>query len=478
MPSASPTLYVDLDGTLITTDLLVEGALRLLRKSPAYCLLILVWLLTGGKSRLKAQIASRVDFSPGSLPYHGEFLAWLRSEQQDGRNIVLASASHHRYVEPIAQHLGMFTAVLSSDDHRNLRGSSKLEAIRAHCANQPFEYAGNARPDLSVWREAAAAIVVNPDPGVLAKVRKMVPVKHLFDSRKHGIGPYLRTMRLHQWMKNVLIAVPLLTAHKLTELPAVMMVLAAFAAFGLVASATYILNDLLDLSSDRQHLRKRTRPLASGDLSLAHGALLGATLFAAGILIAARISPMFLAVLLAYTAATLSYSFALKSVMLVDVLCLACLYTLRIVAGAIVIGVDVSNWLLAFSLFLFMSLALVKRCAELQMLSAINRAASSGRDYRVADYPVFMAMGVACGYIAVLVFALFIDSPSVAQQYPNSRALWFAVPLFLYWVSRLWVKTARGEMHDDPLVYSARDRASWIIFSGVGISVLLAHWHP
>jgi 4-hydroxybenzoate polyprenyltransferase/phosphoserine phosphatase len=478
MSSATPTLYVDLDGTLIATDLLIEGALRLLRRSPASCLSMLAWLLFGGKARLKAEIAKRVDFAPASLPYHGEFLAWLRTEWQEGRDIVLASASPRRYVEQIAQHLGMFSAVLSSDDKLNLRGSNKLDAIRVHCADQPFEYAGNAHPDLSVWRGAAGAIVVNPDRGVLPKVRKLVPIKHLFESRRRGIAPYVRTLRLHQWMKNVLIAVPLLTAQKFTDLGALMTVAGAIFAFGLVASATYILNDLLDLSSDRHHLRKRTRPLASGDLSLVHGMLLGAVLLAAGVSIAALISPMFLAVLLTYIAATLAYSFTLKSVMLVDVVCLACLYTLRIVAGAIVIEVEVSNWLLAFSLFLFMSLALVKRCAELQMLSSINLPASAGRDYRVADFPVFMAMGVACGYIAVLVFALFIDSPSVAQQYPNARALWLAVPLFLYWVSRLWVKTIRGEMHDDPLVYSVRDRASWIVFCGVGCAVLMAHWRP
>ncbi|MCC8998261.1 MAG: UbiA family prenyltransferase [Candidatus Contendobacter sp.] len=459
-------LYVDLDGTLVKSDLLVEGAIRLLRRNFGYLFALLFWW-GGGKARLKAEVARRVEIDPAELPFHQSLLNTLRVEAANGRPLFLASASNIRYVQAIADHIALFAGVLASDDTRNLAGPRKLDVILAHRNGQPFDYAGNARPDLSIWRQARRAIVVNPEPGVEAAVRRCCTVEQVLDDRARGPKVYLRAIRIHQWLKNLLLAVPLLTSHTWGNLQAVGAVLAAFLAFGLCASANYLLNDLLDLPADRSHPRKAKRPLAAGDISppQAIGLMMG--LLVVGLGLAALLPAGFLATLILYLTVTISYSLHFKTFVLLDVLCLAGLYTLRIIAGAEAIGVEVSNWLLAFSMFMFLSLALVKRCTELVTMQQQLQAATRGRDYRVADYPAFAAMGIASGYLAVMVLTLFIDSPATTAHYTHPRWLWLLCPLMLYWISRLWIKTVRGEMHDDPLVYSLQDRASWILFAAM-----------
>ncbi|HRD49858.1 MAG: UbiA family prenyltransferase [Candidatus Competibacter sp.] len=459
-------LYVDLDGTLVKSDLLVEGAIRLLRCNLGYLFALLFWL-AGGKARLKAEIARRVEIDPAELPFHQSLLNVLRAEAARGRPLFLASASNLRHVQAIADHIALFDGVLTSDDTRNLAGPRKLDAILAHCNGQPFDYAGNARPDLSIWRQARCAIVVNPEPGVEAAARRCCTVEQVLDDRARGPKVYLRAIRIHQWLKNLLLAVPLLTSHTWGDWQTISAVLVAFIAFGLCASASYLLNDLIDLPADRSHPRKAKRPLAAGDISPPQAIRLMVGLLAAGLGLTALLPTGFLATLVFYLAVTVSYSLHFKAFMLLDVLCLAGLYTLRIIAGAEVIGVEVSNWLLAFSMFVFLSLALVKRCAELITMQQQAQTATRGRDYRVADYPAFATMGIASGYLAVMVLTLFIDSPATTAHYVHPRWLWLLCPLMLYWISRLWIKTVRGEMHDDPLVYSLQDRASWILFAAM-----------
>lgn len=462
--SAAIPLYVDLDGTLVKSDLLAEGAIRLLRRNFGYLFALLLWLV-GGKARLKAEIARRVDIDPAELPFHQSLLNVLRAEAASGRPLFLASASNLRYVQAVADHVALFDGVLASDDTRNLAGSRKLDAILAHRNGQLFDYAGNARPDLSIWRQARRAIVVNPEPGVEAAARRCCTVEQVLDDRTRGPKVYLRAIRIHQWLKNLLLAVPLLTSHTWGDVRAVGAVLVAFLAFGLCASANYLLNDLLDLPADRSHPRKAKRPLAAGDISPPRAIRLMAGLLAAGLSLAALLPAGFLATLMLYLAVTISYSLHFKTFMLLDVLCLAGLYTLRIIAGTEAIGVEVSNWLLAFSMFLFFSLALVKRCTELVTMQQQAQTATRGRDYRVTDYPAFTVMGIVSGYLAVMVLTLFIDNPSTIAHYTHPRWLWLLCPPMLYWISRLWIKTVRGEMHDDPLVYSLQDRGSWILFA-------------
>ncbi|HEY5140405.1 MAG TPA: UbiA family prenyltransferase, partial [Methylococcales bacterium] len=466
-------LFVDLDGTLIKTDLLIESAFFLLKKQPWMLLVMPYWLLFG-KARFKEEIAKRsvLDFSV--LPLQDEFVEFLHNEANKGRPLYLATASDRRLAEPVAKRLGIFKQVLASDGHRNLKGARKLEAILVCCDGSPFDYAGNERVDLAIWAKARRAIVVNPGIGVIAAARKRrYVVQQVFDDRPPVAKTWIRALRIHQWAKNVLLGVPILTAHAF-NLSAITEVAAAFTAFGLVASATYLLNDLLDLVADRHHPRKCKRPFAAGNIGLVSGILGMIIVFCAGFGLAVQLSDHFLYTLLTYLGLTISYSFYFKRIVLIDVLLLASLYTIRIVAGAYAIEVPVSSWLLGFSMFIFLSLALVKRCTELMAMQRLSRETMKGRDYQVSDYPMLSGMGVAAGYISILVLALFISSPEGVDKYTYPVLLWLLCPLMAYWVSRLWLKTSRGEMHDDPLIFSLKDQASWIVFINMMMVTLVA----
>jgi 4-hydroxybenzoate polyprenyltransferase len=469
---ADVPLFVDLDGTLLKSDLLLESVLLLLKRNPLHGFLLLVWLLQG-KARLKQEVARRVELDTALLPLQDDFVRYLRNEASRGRRIYLATAADRTQAEQVAKRLGVFAGVLASDGQRNLRGQAKLEAIRAATGGAAFDYAGNARADLRVWAEARAAIVVNPQPGVMAAARRLCAIEQVFDDRPPTARAWVEQLRLYQWLKNVLLGVPLLTAHVFT-VRALEAIALAWLAMGCIASASYLVNDLSDLFADRRHPRKCRRPFAAGNLPLGAGAAVAAALLIAGFTIAASIARPFALVLLAYLVLTLAYSLHLKSVVLVDVIVLAALYTVRIIAGAFVIDVQMSSWLLAFSMFIFLSIALVKRSSELAMLGQTTRGASSGRDYRVGDNPIVTAMGIASGYLAVLVLALYIDSPQGRAAYAHPQARWLLCPALLYWVSRLWIKTGRGEMHDDPLLYSMRDRTTWLVVSAMVLITIAA----
>lgn len=459
-------LYVDLDGTLTYSDLLLESLFALLRLNPLM-VFVLPWWLVKGKAYLKAQIALRVDVDVTRLPYHLPFLEFLKAEHARGRRLILATASTQRYAEQVARHLGVFTDVLASDTTRNLAGDAKRDAILTHNNAQPFDYAGNERKDVAIWRRARAALVVNASDSVVGAATRATQVQQVFDRPAGGKRIYLHALRPHQWLKNLLLFVPLITAHEWANSAAIGHLLLAFLAFGLAAASVYVLNDLLDASADRLHPRKRTRPFASGALPLLHGLLLVPVLALAGLLAAAWVSREFTGTLLVYLLLATSYSLYFKRYALIDVLLLAGFYTLRVIAGAVAIDVPLSFWLLAFSVFLFFSIALLKRCTELRNLRDGTRASSIGRDYHVSDLSDLRAMGLASGYIAVLVFALFINSPEVAERYNYPQLLWLSCPALLYWISRVWIKQGRGEMHDDPLMFALRDPASWAVLIGL-----------
>lgn len=471
--SHSPVpLFVDLDGTLIKTDLLVESAMALIRQAPLTIFSMCAWLLRG-KAHLKARIAERVRLETDTLPLQKDFVAYLQTQHDAGRPLHLATASDIRLARPVAARLGFFQSVLSSDGERNLRGKAKLAAILEVTGGGVFDYAGNATADYPIWDKARQAIVVNPGPGVERGARQRTEVSEVFDDRPPFWKAWIKETRLYQWMKNLLIGVPLLTSHAFTS-ASMVAIGQAFIAFGLVASATYMLNDLLDLASDRRHPRKSGRPFAAGNLAIVPGCMGMLLMLVAGLALAVYLSPAFLAGLVAYLFLTLSYSLYFKAYVLIDVILLASLYTVRIIAGGLAIQVDISSWLMAFSMFTFLSLALVKRASELVSMEKLARKGAKGRDYQLGDTQAIISMGIAAGYIAILVLALFVDSPSVSYHYRNPRLLWLLCPLMLYWISRLWIKTTRGEMHDDPLLYSLRDRGSWLVFASMTAVTLVA----
>jgi 4-hydroxybenzoate polyprenyltransferase/phosphoserine phosphatase len=451
-------LVVDLDGTLTRTDTLFETFVQVVRRDPRATPRVLL-ALAHGRAAFKSQIAARASFSPGELPYHAGLLDYLVVERSRGRRIFLATAAHRSIAEAVAAHLGIFDGVLGTSGDENLKGQAKLVAIR-RAVGPRFVYAADSAADLPVWRGAAGAILVGASPALAARVRGSVPIEHEFPPQKVPLRTWLRALRVHQWLKNVLLFVPLLTAFSFFEAGKVLALLAGFASFSLAASATYIINDLWDLENDRAHPRKRHRPFASGAIPIRSGLAVAAGALVAALAVAAAVSPAFLLMVLAYLALTNLYSWILKRKVIIDVLALSILYTLRILAGAAAAGIEVSSWLLAFSVFVFFSLAMVKRCGELVSLQQAGVASASGRDYNVSDMIVLWPLGVGSALCAVVVFGLFIMDPETLERYASPRLLWLVAVALIYWLSRLWIKAARGEMDDDPLVYALRNRNS------------------
>lgn len=460
---SEPCLVVDLDGTLIRTDPLVESILVLLKARPWLVFFLPLWLL-GGRARLEAELARRAVVPADGMVYNPDLLERLRAEHARGRAIVLATASHRDHAERVAAHLGLFAAVLASDEARDLEGAARLEAILAHTGGAPFDYAGNAAVDLPIWRRARRVVCVETPAGVVRQVRQFAEPEVVGRPPAWTAARLARALRVHQWLKNVLVFVPVLAAHRLGEASAAVHAALAFVAFSLCASSVYVLNDLSDLRADRLHPRKRRRPFAAGDVPLVHGMLLGPVLLATAFTLAALVLPgRFVAVLATYYLCSLAYNFVVKERAVWDVMLLAVLYTLRVIAGAAAIPVPASFWLLAFSIFIFLSLALAKRYSEMVTMVKAGRSQAAGRGYFTDDMPVLQSMGVAAGYLAVLVIALYINSAEVHALYRRPELLWGVCPLLLFWITRVWLKTHRGEMHDDPVVYAVRDPTSLVI---------------
>jgi 4-hydroxybenzoate polyprenyltransferase/phosphoserine phosphatase len=480
--STLPVLCVDLDGTLVKSDTLVDSTLALARQHPAGLLNLPQWLLQG-KAALKKHLTDAVQLDVAHLPYNRELLQYLEQQHATGRPIYLATAANAALAQRIADHLGIFAGVLASDASINLAGNNKLQAFKARFGDN-FAYIGNALPDLPLLQSCQQPMVANPTAGLRAALRsaRITPVRS-FNEQVSPLKAWLKAIRLHQWAKNVLIFLPLVLAHNWAP-GLVVGAICAFLSFGLCASATYIVNDLLDLESDRQHPRKRRRPFASGDLSALAGAFVIGLFLVASLVLAilvphviAAVSPglalgrplHFLQWLAIYAVTTLAYSLRLKRAVLVDVIVLSGLYTIRILAGSAATGIAVSTWLAGFSIFFFLSLAFVKRFAELESLRERGGATASGRGYHVADIEQLRSFGSASAYASVVVLTLYISNLDAAQLYRHTNRLWLLVPVLLLWLSRLWLLASRGQLDEDPVVYAITDRRSLLL----GLLVLL-----
>ena len=472
-PDTTTPLCVDLDGTLILSDLLLESTLRLIARNPLYLFMLPLWLLRG-RAVLKAEVAARVDLDPAALPYDADLVHWLKSEQATGRSLWLCTAANEHLAGAVADHLGIFDGVLASDAGTNLAGHSKAQRLVERFGERNFDYCGNERRDLAIWRHARGAVVVHGGRALEQQAARVAQVIAIFPPRQGRPRALLRALRPHQWAKNVLIFVPLLAAHRIGDFAALRAVLLAFAAFCLCASSVYILNDLLDLESDRAHPRKSKRPFASGDAPVAAGLGLAPCLLAAATAIALTLPSQFLLVFATYYMLTLGYSIVLKGKLLIDTLTLAGLYTLRIVAGAAAAAVPLSFWLLLFSVFLFLSLAFVKRYAELDSLRRQGKLRAAGRNYHVEDLSILRSLGTAAGYLSVLVLALYINSPDVQMLYHHPKVIWLLCIAMLYWISRIWIVAERGWLHDDPVVYALKDRMSLLTGLVVALTIIVA----
>lgn len=452
-------LVVDLDGTLSRTDTLHEALLGLVARQPLQLLRLPGWL-TEGRAGLKARLADRGVVDPDTLPLNEAVIETVRAARAAGRRTALVSAADHRQVTAVAEATGLFDEAYGSAEGRNLKGPAKAEFLTGHYGAKMFDYVGDSRADLPVWSAARKAITVQANAAMrTAATAANTNVAHI-DPPAGKARAMLKALRPHQWSKNALLFLPVLAAHDLSKL---WLVLLGFLAFCLTASAVYVINDLVDLPADRAHPRKRKRPFAAGDLSAARGGAMAAGLLLAALILGlATGNPRFIAALALYLAATFAYSLWLKRKLIVDVLMLAGLYTVRIIAGGAAAAVELSPWMLGFSMFLFLSLAAVKRQAELtdQMLSGRE---SKGRAYEVDDLPVLRGMAIAAGHAAVLVLALYISSDDIQRLYTRPEVLWLILPLLLYWELRMVMATHRGQMDDDPIIYAATDRISQFV---------------
>ena len=454
-------LVIDLDGTLIHSDLLHESVLYLLKEKPWLFFYLPYWLLKG-KARLKSELAKVIEFPIDSLPYNEELIGYIREQRGLGREIILCTASNQNSAQSVANYLGIFDGVLASNEHINLAGIVKAKTLSDRYGDRGFDYAGNSHADLAVWANAHRAIIVNGASSLVKKVNDLFVVEKIFPPPTTGFKSWIKVFRLHQWVKNILIFMPAIAAH--TSMTGALWkdLILAFFSFSLCASFVYVLNDLLDLESDRRHLRKRYRPFASGQVPIWIGVVLAPILILSSLLLAVDVGNSFLYWLLIYLALTSFYSWGLKRLVIVDVLTLAILYTLRIVAGAAAMEMPLSFWILAFSIFLFLSLAFIKRDAELQSHDGEGQQLH-GRGYITSDASLIQQLGVSSGYAAVLVLALYINSENVVRLYRMPEMIWGAVPLLLWWLSWMWFQANRGLMHDDPIVFAIKDRTSLFI---------------
>jgi 4-hydroxybenzoate polyprenyltransferase/phosphoserine phosphatase len=472
MPAADthPPLYVDLDGTLVSTDTLDECLLRLVLHRPLMLLLLPFWLL-GGKAYFKDRVAAASAHLLGPLPFRESVLSYVREQANESRPVVLATAANYRIAKRVSNELGLFTDVMASDAQLNLSGERKLAKIREHSAGVSFAYIGDSRQDIPVWLAAERAIVVDGSQRLQDQLREVPDVVVLPAGRKPTARDWIGQLRCRQWSKNLLLIVPLILAHKVTSLPAVLACLIAVIAFSLTASAAYIGNDLLDLPFDREHPRKRQRPLASGVISirsaLAHALYLLAFAFCLSL---AVLPSTFSWMLLGYIGLNFCYSVWLKRVAVLDVMLLAGFYVYRVLIGAVAIQVVISPWLLAFSMFFFLGLGMLKRFADLVLAAKVEQTTVAGRSYVTADIDFFRSVGTASSCVAVLVLALYLQSQEVTKLYAHPQLLWFVCLLVLYWTLRAWFVAQRGQMPDDPIFFALRDPVSYMV---AALTVLL-----
>jgi 4-hydroxybenzoate polyprenyltransferase/phosphoserine phosphatase len=465
------TICVDLDGTLIATDLIWESVLDLTRSRPMLLLLLPFWLLRG-RAYLKQQLSEAVSIKPQCLPYRQDVLRVIANLKQMGaRQVVLATASHELLAKAVAEHLGIFDEVLATGSGLNLKGKAKAEALQARFGSD-FLYIGDSTADLPVWAAAKQGIVVG-SKALARRAAAVTELREVVEVEPATWKAYWDALRPHHWSKNSLLLLPLLLAHRWSTHAWALTLLGMFL-FGLAASAIYIINDLIDLPSDREHPWKSRRPFASGRLAILSGMVMAPMLFVSGVgagwlLLGYR----FALAVFCYCALTLAYSLVLKRLPLVDVFVLTSFYGIRIVTGALITLTPLSSWFLIFSMFFFFSLALAKRYSELKHAAILLDTGNSGRGYRAEDSPLLSTMGVASAFASVIVFSFYTRSPEVSHLYPHPQPLLLIAPMLLYWLVRVWLQAGRGELKEDPVTLAVRDPMSYIVGFACVLCILI-----
>jgi 4-hydroxybenzoate polyprenyltransferase len=451
-------LCVDLDGTLVNTDLLMEGILQLIRKNPLYVFAILIWSLRG-MAGLKAEIAVRTNVTFETIPFNQPLLAWLIKEHAGSRPLYLCTGANRLVAGKIADHLGIFAGVIASDTLTNLTGTNKSVALQKRFPDG-FDYCGNDRNDLKVWRAARRAILVNTPLHIAKHAKKLYPIAAEFQYGRINLRQIFKAIRIHQWVKNLLIFIPMIAAHKTNNFADIVDLATAFFCFSFCASAVYIINDLIDIDNDRMHHKKRNRPFASGTIGIVSGGILATALLSVSTYIAASLSFAFCAILIGYFIMTIAYSLSLKKVAIVDTITLAGLYTIRIIAGGVAVKIEPSFWLLIFSLFFFFSLASLKRFAELHAAMKQGKTIAHGRGYNTNDITFLQNTGITSGYLSSLVLALYINNPNIGILYQLPQIIWLLCGLNIFWIGHVWLTAHRGNMNEDPIIFAIKDKTS------------------
>ena len=457
-------LSVDLDGTLIKTDLLYES----FWSAFANDLLIpfkALFALLKGKAFLKEMLFNSSSLDIKSLPYNHEVIKYISSHRSNGGKVALVTASNEKLAKIISKNLNLFDQVYGSSSILNLKGLAKAKLQKKIFGEGNFDYIGNSVADLQSWRISNKAITFNASELVRSKCELCnINTIHLFKKSDCSfLTSFIKEIRPYQWVKNILVFIPLIAAQSFDS-TSIYHAFLAFIAFSSTASSLYILNDLLDIKADRNHPKKCKRPLAAGDLSFSIGFILGIFLLLIGLIFGFIIGGSFPIILLFYYSITFFYSINLKKKALVDIFVLSGLYTIRLQAGGIATNIQISFWLLAFSIFIFLSLAAIKRQSEL--VDLINRGKNSleNRDYKINDLNFIRTLAISSGMISSLVMALYIKSPKVLDNYSNPKFLWISCCIFLFWIIRVCFKTERGEMEYDPIIFALKDRTSKFIF--------------
>ncbi len=467
-------LTCDLDETLVKTDMFFEAIYSLIKSNPIFIFYFPFWILKG-LPHLKQQIFSRVEIDYSILPYNQKVLDFLYIEKSNGRKLVLITATPQSIADKVEEHLNLFDEVYGSNDKINLKSHKKADKLVELYGEKGFDYVGDSLADINVWSKGRNAYLVAKTKLSQSKIQKSIKITEILDTNEKIAKSIIKEIRVYQWIKNILLFIPLIMAHHFTDLGLLTKNIAAFFAFSLIASSVYVINDIFDLDNDRKHRTKKNRPFASGKLRLQYAIILIPILTLLSLLsVFIFLDFNFLLILIIYFVTTTLYSFYLKKVVLLDILILSILFTLRIFAGGIATQTPLSPWLLGFTLFLFLSLAFVKRYTELEYVKSEQKSKTTGRGYITSDIPMIQSMGISSGFISVLVLVLYFNSEDVKLLYSNPLVLWAVTPIFLYWIINIWFVANRGNMNDDPVVFAAKDKVSYIVFALIGIILYFA----
>lgn len=468
---ALKVIAVDLDDTLVKTDMLYESFLNAIKKNPLVVFLVVVWFLRG-KAYLKQQLASHFSFEPSILPYNTELLTWLKSEKENGAKLYLVSASDEKIVGAVAGSVGIFDGYYGTTAERgNLSGGRKAALLNQEFGEKKYVYVGNDTVDVPIFRQAESAVAVGTEK-TLGKLKKQADLSKTFVLEKNRFKSILKMARIHQWVKNLLIFVPIIPARHFFNINDWLTLALAFLSFSLTASFVYILNDLMDLGNDRRNETKKHRPLASGKVSIKLGLICLPLFLLSGIAIGAAVSAGFLGCLAIYFVVTTLYSFRLKKIAVIDCMLLGFLYTFRMVSGIVAISVPMSLWFVSFSFLIFFSLAGVKRLSELHNLKVVGKTKTSGRAYTVDDIDFISESVISSGFASVVLFILYVNSEAGARHFVNTYFAYCCTPVLLFWILHVSLKARRGEMNEDPVLYAIRDPVS--LAAGILFTVLFA----